>query len=155
MLQRMPLYSAANPIVTPLLRSPLHWLCSGTLALLTVTGRKTGRRHTFPIMYVRDGATIAIVAGWASKKRWWKNVVGGADVELLIRGKPVRGRATALVDDPIERGNITASETQEVANYLPNAVCLLKDRPQSSDALLVFAAAVEKVFRTSDDHTQR
>jgi deazaflavin-dependent oxidoreductase (nitroreductase family) len=102
----MALYSAPNPIVTPLLRSPLHWLCSGTLALLTVTGKKTGARHPFPVMYARDGETIVIVAAWASKKRWWKNVVGGADVELVLRRKTVRGRATAFVDDPVERGKV-------------------------------------------------
>jgi hypothetical protein len=69
-----------------------------------VTGKKTGTQHTFPVMYARDGESFVIVAGWASKKRWWKNLAGGADVELLVAGATVHGRATALVDDPSARG---------------------------------------------------
>lgn len=35
-----------NPIMKGLLRSPLHRLLSGTLMLLTYTGRKTGTPYT-------------------------------------------------------------------------------------------------------------
>jgi len=97
-------FALPNVVVGPLLRSPLRGLVSGSLLLVTVTGRKTGRRFTFPVLYAKDGRDIVIVAGWASKKTWWKNVIGGADVELLIGTETVRGRATAFVDDPVERG---------------------------------------------------
>ena len=39
----------ANPVIKALLRSPLHRLVSKNFMLLTVTGRKTGRAHTFPV----------------------------------------------------------------------------------------------------------
>ncbi len=100
----MSIYGAPNPVVRPLLRSRFHRLLSGLLLLITVTGRKTGGRHTFPVMYARDDADIVIVAGWASKKRWWKNLIGGGDVTLLIRGETVHGRGTALVEPSAERG---------------------------------------------------
>lgn len=97
-------FGIPNPIVRPILRSRLHGLLSRILCLVTVTGRKSGTPHTFPVLYARDGRDVLIVAGWASKKRWWRNVVGGADVELLVAGEHLKGRATAFVDDPSERG---------------------------------------------------
>ena len=100
----MQLFGLPNPIVRPILRSPLHRLLSGVLCLITVTGRKSGERFTFPVLYARDGRDVVIVAGWASKKRWWRNVVGGADIELLVAGEHVKGRATAYVDAPAGRG---------------------------------------------------
>jgi hypothetical protein len=40
-----------NPIVRMILRSPVHRLLSGSLAVMTYTGRKSGRRHSLPVMY--------------------------------------------------------------------------------------------------------
>jgi hypothetical protein len=36
---------AVNPLVGWLLRSWLHWLASRRLALISYTGRRSGRRH--------------------------------------------------------------------------------------------------------------
>ena len=101
----MPAVVAPNPFVLALLRSPLHRLASGALLVLEVTGRKTGRTLVFPVMYARDGEGIVIVAAWASKKRWWKNVLGGAEVGLLVAGERLRGEAR-VVDDGAERGRL-------------------------------------------------
>ncbi|MFN7951421.1 MAG: nitroreductase family deazaflavin-dependent oxidoreductase [bacterium] len=100
----MSIYGAPNPVVRPILRSRFHRVLSGFLLLVTVTGRKTGKRHTFPVMYARDGADIVIVAGWASKKRWWKNLIGGGDVTVQMAGETLPGRGTTLVDATAERG---------------------------------------------------
>jgi hypothetical protein len=45
------IFSVMNPFMKGLLRSPLHRLLSGTLMLLTYTGRKTGKQYTIPIDY--------------------------------------------------------------------------------------------------------
>ena len=79
--------------MTRLLRSPLHWLASRRVALLSIVGRKTGRIYEFPVRYARSGQT----AGKLS--RWWLNLAGGADVLLLIRGKQRLGSATLATDD--------------------------------------------------------
>src|SRR6267378_4354792 len=45
--------------------------------LLTTTGRKTGRRRTTPVLYVRDGNRLVIVAsnsGRATDPSWWMNL---------------------------------------------------------------------------------
>jgi hypothetical protein len=85
-----------NPIVGAILRSPLHGMLSLHLMLLTVVGRRTGRRYTMPVGYVsRDGALDVLVAN-RQLKLWWRNLEGGAPVALVLRGRFAWGRAEAL-----------------------------------------------------------
>ena len=45
--------------------------------LLTTTGRKTGRKRTTPLLYIRDGNRLVIVAsngGRAMDPSWWRNL---------------------------------------------------------------------------------
>lgn len=67
-----------NPVVRLLLRSPAHRALSGRLALITVTGRRSGRRFTFPVGYRELDGRIEIAVGWPERKRWWRNL-GTAD----------------------------------------------------------------------------
>jgi len=90
----------ANPVVRALLRSPLHRVASGGLVLITVTGRRTGRAHTFPVGYRQTGERLTIVVGAPGRKRWWRNVRGdGAPVSLRLRGARRTGRARAIGDE--------------------------------------------------------
>lgn len=74
-----------NPVVRGILRSPLHWPLSRSLLLVTYQGRRTGRSFTTPVMYAADGdGGFVIVSGWAERKRWWRNLRGGAPVRLLV-----------------------------------------------------------------------
>ena len=86
-------FSNGNAIVTRLLRSPLHWLVSPGLMLITVTGRKTGRRYTLPVGYHRDGEDVVILVSEAPKKTWWRNFLEPYPVEMRVRGKELRGVA--------------------------------------------------------------
>ena len=81
-----------------LLRSPLHGIVSKSILLLTVTGRKSGKKYGLPVSYVRDGDTI-LCSTERDKRSWWKNLRGGADVTMLIQRQVVTGRAAAIVDD--------------------------------------------------------
>lgn len=87
-----------NAPVKLLLRSPLHGLASGGLALLTVTGRRSGRSFTFPVQYARDGDTIVLIPGRPDTKTWWRNLVEPARVGLRLRGRDMRGTAVATRD---------------------------------------------------------
>ena len=85
---------AVNPIVRALLRSPLHRLLSSRVALITVTGRRSGRPITLPVGYTRRGDLVSVVVGWPERKTWWKNLRGGErGVALLIRGEELAGSA--------------------------------------------------------------
>jgi F420H(2)-dependent quinone reductase len=81
-----------------LLRSPLHWVWSHDLMLITFTGRKSGREFTTPVRYLRHEETIWCFT--SSANRWWRNLHGGADVSLRVRGKDIPSRANAIVDNP-------------------------------------------------------
>lgn len=79
-----------------LLRSPLHPLASGRVALLTYTGRRSGRTYTLPVFYRDKGDRITVAVGWADRKVWWRNLTGeGGPVDLLVRGDHLTGHATA------------------------------------------------------------
>jgi len=88
-----------NPVVRPVLRSPLHRLLSRALMLLTLRGRRSGRFYTIPVQYAREGNTVIVYPGRAEEKTWWRNLAGGADVTLRIKGRDLRGHAVAVTDD--------------------------------------------------------
>ncbi|UUY04077.1 nitroreductase family deazaflavin-dependent oxidoreductase [Svornostia abyssi] len=88
-----------NPLVAAILRSRAHRLVSGALLLLTVTGRRSGRRFTFPVMYARDGADILVFVGMHAQKQWWRNLRGGADVVARVRGDEQIWHAELLEGD--------------------------------------------------------
>lgn len=95
---------AVNPLVKAVLSSPLHPLLSHGLALITVTGRRSGRRYTFPVGYHQDGDRIIVDVGWPERKRWWRNLTHGGPVEMRIRGKRRAGHAQTHGD---ERSGVT------------------------------------------------
>jgi len=88
-----------NPIVRTVLRSPAHPLLSGHLMLLTVTGRRTGRTFTFPVAYHEDGELLRLNLDWPERKRWWRNLRGGAPVAVVLRGTRRTGTAVARGDE--------------------------------------------------------
>jgi deazaflavin-dependent oxidoreductase (nitroreductase family) len=89
----------ANPLVGALLRSPLHPVLSRSLALITVTGRRSGRRYTFPVAYRQDDGRVLIDVGWPERKRWWRNLTRAGQVEMRIRGARRTGQALARGDE--------------------------------------------------------
>jgi deazaflavin-dependent oxidoreductase (nitroreductase family) len=88
-----------NPVLKALLRSPLHGVADGRLALITVTGRRSGREYTFPVAYRHEGDLVTIEVGWPERKVWWRNLVGGGPVRMRIRGKEREGFAEAIRDE--------------------------------------------------------
>ena len=89
-----------NPGIRVLLNSPLHAPLSGQLALITVTGRRSGRTFTFPVGYQRAGNIVNIGVGWPERKLWWRNLLGaGAPVRVRVRGNDYSGHAAARGDE--------------------------------------------------------
>jgi F420H(2)-dependent quinone reductase len=88
----------SNLFVIGLLRSPLHRLASGSLLLLTYHARRSGRRFTVPVMYAEHDGTLTIFVGHPERKKWWRNLRGGAEVEVRLRGRHLMGHG-AVVDD--------------------------------------------------------
>ena len=89
-----------NPGLRLFLRGPLHHPVSGSTALITVTGRKTGREFTIPVAYKRDGDVVTIEVGWPERKKWWRNLrEPGAPVTLRLKGTDHTGHAVARGDE--------------------------------------------------------
>lgn len=86
-----------NPLMKWLLRSPLHPLASDALLLVTFTGRKSGREYTTPVGYEERDGTLYVTT--QTDRVWWRNLRGGAEVTVLLRGQRRRGRAEVVEDD--------------------------------------------------------
>lgn len=89
------LFKLANPVLKAILLSPLHSGMSKRLMVLTFTGRKSGKRYTTPVGYVRPGASIYVF----THSPWRKNFTKPAPVVMRIEGKDVSGTGQ-LVNDP-------------------------------------------------------
>jgi deazaflavin-dependent oxidoreductase (nitroreductase family) len=85
-----------NGFMTWILRSPLHGMLSNGMMLITVTGRKTGRKYTTPVGYFRENGNLWVLT--SRDRTWWKNLKGGADVSLLLQRKPVSAFAEPELD---------------------------------------------------------
>ena len=93
-----PLFAIINPAVRLLLKSPIHGFWSGSLMLITFTGRKSQRLFTTPVRYTEEGDMVRCYT--SSENRWWRNMVGGADVVLRVKGRDKRYHATVIKGDP-------------------------------------------------------
>ncbi len=80
-----------NPFMKLLLRSPFHFLVSRIYLLITFTGRKSGMTYVTPVQYTQRGETISIIT--SEGYTWWKNLRGGADVQVQLRGETHNGHA--------------------------------------------------------------
>ncbi|MGQ0843883.1 MAG: nitroreductase family deazaflavin-dependent oxidoreductase [Sporichthyaceae bacterium] len=53
--------------------------------LLTTTGRKSGKQHTVPLLYLADGETLVVVGSYAGDDRtpaWFLNLIANPAVEV-------------------------------------------------------------------------
>src|SRR3712207_86953 len=89
------LYNIINPTFKALLRTPAHGALSKQLMLLSFKGRRTGKQFTIPVGYAEYDEGLLI----ATESPWWKNLRGGAPVEVWLRGKKRRGTADVITDE--------------------------------------------------------
>lgn len=80
-----------NPFMKWLLHSPLHFLVSKWYMLISVTGKKTGHLYTTPVQYKQLAHRVTIIS--SKDYLWWKNLRGGAEVQLHLQGQPHPGYA--------------------------------------------------------------
>ena len=79
------------------------------LSLLTVTGRKTGKRYVVPVSVLDlDGTeTILTAAGWRV------NLRGGADVEVRA-GRTIRRMRATLIEDPERIADVYERQLRDI-----------------------------------------
>ncbi|MGE5074006.1 MAG: nitroreductase/quinone reductase family protein [Anaerolineae bacterium] len=103
----------ANDFVIFALKSPLHVIMGDTM-LVTVTGRKTGRKITVPVNYYREGDDLWILS--SRERTWWRNLLHGGPVCIHLHGRDFKGLGEVIQDEPA----VTAHLTQYV-KHLPQS----------------------------------
>lgn len=87
-----------NALMKQLLRTPgLQTRLGRSYALITWTGRRSGRRFTTPVAYTRTGGEVVVVTKLTSS--WWHNFADRPRVELRLAGETVTGTARARVGE--------------------------------------------------------
>jgi len=107
-----------NRVVDVVLRSRFHWLLSRGLTLITVTGRRTGRRYTIPVGYLETPDAVVVLVGDAPSKTWWRNYMQPGPIEMRLRGVPRAGRAVVVPPDS-EQFRRTAEESFRRSRVIP------------------------------------
>jgi hypothetical protein len=91
--------SGVNKVMLPVVRSgPGRRLFGGSMAVISYTGRKSGRTVTFPVNYRRaESGEIVIGVMAPDAKTWWRNFTGdGAPIQLRIGSDDRSGHARAV-----------------------------------------------------------
>jgi deazaflavin-dependent oxidoreductase (nitroreductase family) len=72
------------------------------MLLLSTIGRISGRKHTIPLLYLRDGANVIVIASWGGRDyppHWYLNVMADPNVSVQIDGTGWQAVAEEL-DEP-------------------------------------------------------
>jgi len=99
-----------NLFMTAIIASPLHGLMGDGFAVITVTGRKTGRRISTPINVSPQNGEWVVIS--YRNRTWWRNLRDGRKGELRHAGKtfPVTAR---ILDQ-------TSAIARELKKYFAN-----------------------------------
>ncbi|QDQ98775.1 hypothetical protein [Tomitella fengzijianii] len=92
-------FNAANRLVVPLLRSPVHRLASGKLMVVSYTGAKSGRSFALPVAYYAFSPDE--VWAFGARTGWMTNFRLPRPASLRLRGRDLRAEGL-LVDDRVE-----------------------------------------------------
>jgi deazaflavin-dependent oxidoreductase (nitroreductase family) len=88
------------------------------LLLLTTTGARSGRKHTTPLVYLRDGDRIVVFgskAGAPTHPAWYHNLVAHPTVTVELPGE--RFEARAVVTEGEERDRLFAQQKSAVPGF--------------------------------------
>ncbi|WP_323173650.1 hypothetical protein [Natrialba sp. PRR66] len=87
-----------NPVVIWILRSPVHFLLSRWLLVLTYRGRRSGREFSTPVLYWRRNTNVFLLTP-KRQTNWWKNFRGGHPLSMRYRGREVSGIGEVKTDE--------------------------------------------------------
>ena len=127
-----------NDFMAWVLRSPFHGMLSNGMMLITITGRKTGKKYTTPVGYYREGNSLWVIT--SRDRTWWKNLCGGADVGLLLKRKQVSGFAELELDESAVQARLG-----DYVKHIPQAAKPMGIRVQNGQA------NAEDVVRVAQD----
>jgi deazaflavin-dependent oxidoreductase (nitroreductase family) len=83
-----------NPVLGPLARRLPGF------AIVTHTGRRSGREHRTPVNLFRSGDTYVIALTYGADAQWVRNVEAAGGCEIETRGARIRLVEPRIVHDP-------------------------------------------------------
>jgi deazaflavin-dependent oxidoreductase (nitroreductase family) len=91
---------------------------SNIVMVITTTGRKTGKRHSIPIGYLKDGEDIIALTS-ENASNWFRNVLANGEATLEIKKEKfdVRGE---LITEETERQRIFSMYRQNEKYFKSN-----------------------------------
>ncbi len=94
-----------------------HWE-GRDLLLLTTTGRKSGRSHTTPVAFARDGEKLLVFAskgGAPTHPDWYRNLVADPQVQVEVGAERFEAVAAPLVGE--ERNRAYAAQAERLPAF--------------------------------------
>jgi deazaflavin-dependent oxidoreductase (nitroreductase family) len=76
------------------------------MLLLTTRGRKTGTPHTVPLLYLRDGEALVVIASWGgrpSHPHWYLNLEANPKANVQVLGTTWTVTAEAMEAEERDR----------------------------------------------------
>jgi len=110
------LQGVVNTLIRGLLRTPLlSRLLGKRLMTLYVVGRKSGRRYSVPVAYMRTGGGLLV----ASQFPWIRNLRSGHDVAVRLAGRRRAAdvRVLAGEGDVVEHLTSMARDNHQFARF--------------------------------------
>lgn len=86
--------------------------------LVTMTGRKSGKKRTIPIIYTQVGEKYVIMAskgGWATHPAWYLNILENPEVEVQVKADIFKALARTATSP--EREELWAEAVKAWPNY--------------------------------------
>ena len=131
-----------NDFMSWVLRSPFHGMLSNGMMLITVIGRKTGKKYTTPVGYYRENGYLWVIT--SRDRTWWKNLQGGAEVSLLLKQQARK----AFAEPELEHAHIEA-RMHDYLRHVPQAARPMHIRVENGKANAedIAHADIEDEFR--------
>lgn len=139
----------ANRMMCRMLRTPglQSWL-GRSVAMVTFTGRRSGRTITIPVSYTRRGNTVMVLT--KTVRHWWRNFAQEPAVRLRLRGQEHTGTARAIDDTEERKTRIAAFLRQRTRDARAYGVGLQPDKTVPDDELERLAPQLVPIEITLD-----
>ena len=71
---------------------------TGSILVLRTTGRKSGLVREAPLGYTVIDGRVVVMAGYGRKAHWFRNALADPEVEVLLPGALIAGRAAEITE---------------------------------------------------------
>ncbi len=86
-MRTAPLFNA--PVAAVATSPRLSRLVNRNIAILSYTGRRSGRSISTPVAYRRTGDEVVIAVAMPDAKTWWRNFLGDGAPSRCVWARPI------------------------------------------------------------------